>query len=258
MLDFGVAVAWWNESQRDQFLSAWGIRDLPDWLFLQQDTEREGGARTKNKAVRRAVDAGAEVIICLDDDCFPCEPGQTLEEFAHLHIEALKPQPVRMFEVVTDPPSRGTPYEELDIIMPVAASMGFWTEIGDYDAPRQLAFGAHHPMTFSQKTVYGRYFPFGAMNYAFRPDSWEPWFYLVAEAGRFDDIWMGWLWQREAYRRGHCFNLAGPVVRHSRQSNVWQNLRGEAEHLEENETLWKRIATHEPCDYNTLRGLLPC
>ena len=41
---------------------------------------------------------------------------------------------------------------------------------------------------------------------------------------------------------GHlCFSLAGPLVRHSRQSNVWQNLRDEAENLERNETIWQAI-----------------
>jgi hypothetical protein len=47
-------------------------------------------------------------------------------------------------------------------------------------------------------------------------------------------------------------------VRHSRQSNVWKNLRDEAVHLEANETLWREIARSRAEDYATLRKLLPC
>lgn len=141
--------------------------------------------------------------------------------------------------------------------MPVAASMGFWTEIGDYCAPRQLTFGATHPMEFRQTTVFARYFPLCGMNFAFRPAGWDPWYYHVENVGRFDDIWMGWLWQHEAYRRGYCFNLNGPLVRHSRQSNVWKNLRDETLHLEESETLWKQIAVSRADSYEKLSSLLP-
>ena len=256
MSEFGIGVAWHNEEQRAMFLRAWGIETVPAWLHLQQDANREGGAKTKNKALKHAIESGAEVVISMDDDCYPATPGQTLEEFARLHIEALKPQPVRMFEAVTDPPSRGTPYDTLDIVMPVAASMGFWTEIGDYCGVRQLAFNAA-PMTFKRETVFQRYFPLCAMNYAFRAAEWEPWCYLVENVGRFDDIWMGWMWQHEAYRRGQCFNLNGPLIRHARQSNVWKNLTNEVIHLEANETLWRKIATGPATTYEALRAMLP-
>jgi hypothetical protein len=94
------------------------------------------------------------------------------------------------------------------------------------------------------------------MNLAFRPKDWLPWCRFI-DVARFDDIWMGWLWQREAYRRGYCFNLASPFVRHARQSNVWRNLVQEAVYLEQSETLWRNIALHQVGDYQSLRALLP-
>jgi hypothetical protein len=174
-----------------------------------------------------------------------------------LHTHNLNHQAeVNLFRCVTKPISRGTPYHERRVLMPVAASMGFWTEIGDYDAPGQLVHGARTPMEFFTAPVWGKYFPLCGMNLAFRPKDWLPWCEFI-DVPRFDDIWMGWLWQKEAYRRGHCFALNGPLVRHSRQSNVWQNLRDEAVHLERNETLWRDIATNPATDYETLRKLLP-
>jgi len=162
---------------------------------------------------------------------------------------------VTLFEVVTDPPSRGTPYSELTVNLPVAASMGFWTEIGDYCAVRQLAFDGA-PMTFKREPIFWRYFPLCGMNLAFRPADWMPWCRFI-DVPRYDDIWMGWLWQRKAYESGYCFNLNGPLVHHSRKSNVWSNLEHEALYLKENETLWREIHEHESSDYDMLRSLLP-
>lgn len=262
-----IVVPWHNPEQVKRWRIEWGIDNhLPAFVILQQDTAGEGCARTKNKGVREAISRGADVVVVLDDDCFPAEGGpQYLGDLAAAHIKALEPVPMALFKPVTNPPSRGTPYE-LPGTMPVAASMGFWTEVGDYDACAQLVRGARTPMTFDQDPIYGRYFPLCGMNIAFRPNDWviedghpagaRYWWEFI-NVPRFDDIWMGWLWQREAYRRGYCFNLNGPIVRHSRQSNVWQNLRDEAKYLERNETLWRDIATHPQGDYESLRKLLP-
>ena len=255
-----VVVPWVTEKEIEAFLDQWSIDAAADWLVLQHDEKREGCGVTKNKGVARAVKLGAEIVVVLDSDCYPRDvgnvPGLNLPRFVDAHCVALEPQKVELFEAVTTPASRGTPYGERTIMMPVAASMGFWVQVGDYCAVRQLAHqGAL--MTFKRKTMFGRYFPLCGMNLAFKPKEWMPWCSFI-DVPRFDDIWMGWLWQREAYRRGFCFNLAGPLVRHARQSNVWKNLQQESVYLEANETLWGDIATHEAEDYETLKGLLPC
>lgn len=254
MSDFAVVVPYVNRAQLDLFLDAWGVPDpAPPWLVLEPDESRSGCAATKNRGIARAADAGADVVVVLDDDCFPGECA-TLEHHAAAHAAALEDQPVAMFAVVTDPPSRGTPYRERTLTMPVAASMGFWTEIGDYCAVRQLV--DDRPMAFRRGPVYGRYFPLSGMNLAFRPREWMPWCTFV-DVPRFDDIWMGWLWQRAAYDRGACFNLDGPSVRHVRQSDVWRNLEVEARHLRASETLWRDIAISPDGSYEALAALLP-
>ena len=265
-----VVVPWHNEEQIAKFLDAWAlpISEMAspslDWLVLQRDLDKEGCAVTKNKGVRAAMERGADIVVILDDDCFPemhqiplgVPASELLPRFAKRHADCLQPQPVTMYLPVTDPPSRGTPFRERTVKLPVAASMGFWTDVGDYDAPSQLVHGATKPMEFRREPQMLHYFSLCGMNLAFRPKDWLPWCEFI-DVPRFDDIWMGWLWQREAYRRGYCFNLNGPLVRHSRQSNVWKNLEHEARWLETSETLWRKIATHQPGDYATLRGLLP-
>lgn len=253
-----VVVPWCDRRQIELFCQAWGVEYSnlrPEWLVLQHDVARRGCAVTKNAGVLEAVNRGYETVVVLDDDCYPAEPHQTLSDLAAAHVRALRPQPVELFAAVTDPPSRGTPYGDRTMLMPVAASMGFWSQVGDYCAVRQLAFrGAE--MRFNHEAVFGRYFPLCGMNLAFRPGDWEPWCRFV-DVPRFDDIWMGWLWQKEAYRRQHCFSLAGPTVRHSRQSDPWRNLEVEVRHLKANETLWKAIAAAPSGEYATLRALLP-
>ena len=236
-----VVVPWHNSEQLGKFMDAWNVNESSPQFVFQQDRSRAGCAKTKNAGVAKAIEGGAEIIIVLDDDCFP--QWSALYDINALiaeHVAALQPQPVRMFETVTTPASRGTPYFNRTIKMPVAASMGFWVGIGDYDAPGQLVHGATKPMKFKQRSIHGRYFPLCGMNLAFRAEEW-PWCKFI-DVPRFDDIWQGFLWQRKAYAEGKCFNLNGPLVRHSRQSNVWQNLRDEAQNLERNETIWETIA----------------
>ena len=261
--EFKIVTPWHREDELEGFLKAWGIgdgEDMPDFLILQHDKDKEGCAITKNRGIARAMvqaETNDPVIIVLDGDCYPSAEAPTLESLAVQHIAALDPQPVVMFEAVTHPPSRGTPYTEegLTMMMPVAASMGFWEGVPDHCAVRQLATRCA-PMKFRRDAMHGRYFPLCGMNLAFRPSVWTPWSDFI-HVDRFDDIWQGWLWQREAYRRGFCFNLNAPTVIHARMSDVWANLRTEAMYLECNETLWRKIAEHDSNDYERLRALLP-
>lgn len=237
-----VIVPWHDEKQLERWKIEWEYcpERHRDRVIFVQDACKQGCARTKNEGIQAAIAAGAEIAIVIDDDCFPVEADLfPLENLIHGHLRALEPQMVTMFSVVTAPPSRGTPYFDRAILMPVAASMGFWTEVGDYDAPSQLAYGATHPMQFVRDPVYGRYFPLCGMNLAFRT-AWWPWCQFV-DVPRFDDIWQGFMWQKEAYAEGFCFNLGGPLVRHSRQSNVWRNLEQETPNLERNEKMWKSV-----------------
>lgn len=252
-----VVTPWHNEEQKQAFLKAWGESDADSksYLIMQHDANKEGCAVTKNKGIAKAVEQGANIVVVLDDDCFPTDSVPSLWSLMAQHCDALEPQSVYRYATITDPPSRGTPFNNLTVKYPVAASMGFWTQIGDYCGVRQLAFDCEE-MEHRKIPIMGNYFSLSGMNLAFRPKLWGKWATFV-DVPRFDDIWMGWMWQREAYRRGYCFNLDAPVVRHARQSNVWKNLRLEAKYLEQSETLWQQIAESESGAYEDLCKLLP-
>jgi hypothetical protein len=223
---------------------------------LEQDIDGKGCAVTKNRGIQRAMDAGADVVVVLDSDCFPSKEVQTLEELMKAHLNALKPQRLPVFEVTTNPPARGVPYFNRTIEIPVAASVGFWEHIPDRDAARQLIEGATAPMEYQRRVVYGRPTMLCGMNIAFNPNLWMPWCSFI-DIPRMDDVFMSWLWCKEASRRNYCFNLNGPLIRHSRQSNLFASLIEEAEWLGFNETIWLDIWMHESTDYKTLRALIP-
>jgi len=250
-----VVIPWHNKNQFDKFRDAWQVSQDCELVVFQQDENKSGCAATKNKGIQNAIERGADIVIVLDDDCFPTDQTPTLETLIEKHNEALKPVQVKRFQSVTQPESRGTPFDCHTIEMPVAASMGFWENIGDYCAVRQLAFKTE-PMEHRHQSIYGNYFALSGMNIAFRPKNWMPYCQFI-DIPRFDDIWMGWLWQKEAYRRGYCFNLGEPTVYHSRQSNVWENLKHEAKYMKENETLWREIELKNTSDYYELLKLLP-
>ena len=104
-----VVVPWHRREQLEKFLEAWEVMSTPDWLVLQHDAHREGSGATKNKGIAHAMRKGAEIVIVLDDDCFPTSEANTLSQLVEKHVKALEPRPVRMFDTVTEPPSRGTP-----------------------------------------------------------------------------------------------------------------------------------------------------
>ena len=249
-----IVTPWHNPIQRDQFLKAWRIEASDPRLILQQDEHRAGCAATKNAGIKKAIERGARTIIVLDDDCYPSDEAPHLSDLMEAHLEELEPQGVEMFSAVTEPQSRGTPYYDRKLTLPVACSMGFWDGVPDFDAPSQLA-GAPGSIRFRRRAIYGRYFALSGMNIAFHA-TWWPWCQFI-EVPRFDDIWMGLLWQKHAYARGYCFSTNGPTVRHARQSNVWSNLREEVEWMEANETVWRKIHECPASDYHGLRSVLP-
>lgn len=243
---------WHKKEVKEEFMEEWELKSIPQWLLLEQDVDGIGCARMKNKLINKAFKMGAEVIGVIDSDCHPCCGAMNLQDWIEAHIKALEDQPVEMFEAITNPQSRGTPYYNRSVTMPVAASIGFWLGAPDWDAPSQLVRGDEE-MTFTyQKTIFGKYFPFCGMNFAFKKE-WIECARLI-DVERMDDIWMGFIWQKIAYEKGYCFNLNGQMVYHSRQSNVWHNLKVEAEHLKTNETLWQKVhQAPRGLSYNSLK-----
>jgi hypothetical protein len=249
-----LVVAWHSPEQIEKFREAWNVGEDDERIIFVWDEYKDGCAITKNRGIKKAIELGAETVVILDDDCFPID-GMSIGSFLTRHEKCLDEEiQIEFIKNVTYPQSRGTPYLNREIKMPVAACMGFWQNIGDYDAIGQLAFGPRTPMRFSKEPIYGKYFPLCGMNLSFKT-KWWPWCQFIPVA-RFDDIWQGWFWQKMAYQTFSCFRLDGPEVAHSRQSNVWKNLQEEIVNIETNEFLWERIARQKFLDNDYCNLLL--
>jgi reversibly glycosylated polypeptide/UDP-arabinopyranose mutase len=215
------------------------------------EIDRELGPRAwviprQNAAIRnfgywKAWQSGADVIVTIDDDCYPGS-----RPFLATHLANLERRVTLGWQPVCGFYTRGFPYGIRDA-HPVVVSHGLWEGIPDLDAPTQLLHGdlrLERPET-SQVVPRGSYFPMSGMNLAFRAE-FAPamWFPLMGRGwpfDRFDDIWAGVLAKRVADHLGLAMVSGLPTVDHRRASNVFANLKKEAAGIEANETFWRAV-----------------
>lgn len=192
----------------------------------------------------KAAQLGSDVIITLDDDCFPIEPG-----FVARHVKAVLGDASEDAWVSTGTGiiPRGVPYQGRNRERPVGINHGLWTNVADYDAITQLTLGrtggAFEPI---QQTIpVGKYFPMCGMNLAWRAELTPAMYFLLMGRDwpfdRFGDIWCGMLAKKICDHVGFAVASGNPMIEHRRASNVWANLQKEAPGLPVNETLWSAI-----------------
>lgn len=192
------------------------------------------------KASQRKVD----LIVSLDDDCYPVERGFISKHWQRLTEVADSPA---WTSTVLGGTPRGLPYFEKARTAECVLNHGLWTNIPDYDAITQI-YRARQPFQISplQKVIpRGRYFPMCGMNLAFKPVIAPIMYFLLMGRDwpydRFGDIWCGIIAKRICDHLGYAVCSGDPVIDHQRASNVWQNLRKEVPGYEINEVLWKRV-----------------
>ncbi len=185
-----------------------------------------------------------DMIVTLDDDCYPTTPGG--RGFLAKHWEKLQGSGDENAwqETGEGVVTRGVPYFAQRRKWPVALNHGMWNRVPDYDAPTQLLEARFpHTFTFRDQTIpAGRYFPMCGMNVALRPEVVPAFYFLLMGRDhafdRFGDIWAGVMVKKICDHLGFAVTSGDPAVDHQRASNVWANLRKEAPGLELNETLW--------------------
>lgn len=216
-----------------------------EWIFSRQN------AGIRSYGFWKAYSLGADIIITLDDDCYPVDKDFVEQHIANLSCGApekwINTYPHRDFLF-----TRGIPYRIRDKY-PVVVSHGLWTNKIDLDAKTQLKIGdinmPSYPsmIQFIPKNVY---FPMCSMNLAFRreltalmyfplmgfdPDG-KPWGY-----DRFDDIWAGIFAKKICDHLGLAVVNGSPFVEHRKASDPHKNLVKEKAGLATNETLWTLV-----------------
>ncbi len=215
-------------------------RELGEWSWIiprRTDCVRSFG-------YLRAMQLGCDVIITLDDDCFPIAEG-----FIDRHVQNLF-EPSRQEAWVSTGSGvtpRGVPYLARARTQKVGISHGLWTNVPDYDACTQLvvARGTAKFQPIHQTIPSGSYYPMCGMNLAWRAELTPAMYFLLMGRDwpfdRFGDIWCGILSKKICDHLGYGVISGDPMIEHRRASNVWTNLQKETPGLPVNETLWSAV-----------------
>jgi len=234
-------------------------RDLGDdaWIISRRDS----GVRAFG--FLRAVAAGADVVVTLDDDCLP-SGNAARAAFCATH-RANMDAPPSWISSVPGLRVRGLPYGNGRRRTPPRAvvNMGLWSGSADLDALQTLlgspATHGFEPVVQTQIVSRHHYVPFCGMNVAFRADALPAMYFpRMGEGspyGRFDDIWCGVVMQRVFAHLDWIWTVGTPVVVHTRASDPLVNLQKEAPGLAAHERFWK-IIDAAPLRAATLAGSL--
>jgi reversibly glycosylated polypeptide / UDP-arabinopyranose mutase len=206
----------------------------------------------RNYGFLKAYQMGADIIISIDDDCYPV-PGHDLVK---LHVQNLSLKTPKNW-TNTNPDARhmytrGMPYLNREE-QPVMLSHGLWTNVLDHDGPthlRHINFRAEFAEHFLQIIPTGAYFPMCSMNFAFRREITPlMYFPLMGEDNkgnkwgydRFDDIWAGIFAKKIMDHLGYGVVNGAPFVEHRKASDPFKNLQKEAMGIEMNEEVWEMV-----------------
>ncbi len=230
--------------------------------FCWQDINKDLGKNSwiisrKNAGIRgygfwKAYQMGADVIVTLDDDCYPAE-----DNFIEKHLDNLNFKKAEgWFPVYPDPNwmcTRGFPYSVRNKL-PAMVSHGLWSGALDLDAkvevklPKLLNKGVYPPIR--QVIPSGYFYPMSSMNLAFKNEVTPLMFFPMMgldpqgnswEYNRYDDIWAGIFSKRILDHLGMSVVNGSPFVEHRKASKPVSNLKKESAGMKVNELLWKRV-----------------
>lgn len=237
----------WADLERDLGADAWII------------SRRDSGVRAFG--FLHAVALGADVVLTLDDDCFPATPAARTA-FCTTHIGNLDAPPC-WASSVPGVRVRGLPYGDgRGTRTPRSiVNMGLWTGTADLDSVQTL-LGSPFVREFApsvQTQIVSRhhYLPFCGMNVAFRAEALPAMYFPRMGDGspyrRFDDIWCGLVMQRVFAHLDWVWTVGTPTVVHTRLSDPLVNLEKEAPGISAHEDYW-RVVDAAPLAATTLAG----
>jgi hypothetical protein len=200
----------------------------------------------------KAYQAGADVIITIDDDCYP-----TNDNFVQEHLDNLDfKNATKWINTYPNPTwiyTRGFPYKIRNKGR-VCLSHGLWSGALDLDGlvesklPKLLNEKKYPPIR--QIIPQGYYYPMCSMNMAFNRDVAPLMFFpMMGENpqgkewpyNRFDDIWAG-IFSKKIMDHLQLGVINGsPFVNHRKASKPKDNHLKELSGMNINEVLWKRV-----------------
>lgn len=213
-------------------------------------SRRNAGIR--NYGFLKAYKMGADVIITLDDDCYPVEPDFVKKHLFNLHQKS----PDQWFPSYPNPKwmyTRGFPYDDRNRF-PAMVSHGLWSGALDLDAkteiklPKLLSEKKYPPIT--QFIPKGYFYPMCSMNLAFRKELAPIMFFPMMGFNpegkswgydRYDDIWAGIFSKKIMDHLNLSVVNGSPFINHQKASKIVHNHQKETNGMKTNEVLWKAV-----------------
>ena len=206
----------------------------------------------RNYGFLLAAQEKPDLIVTLDDDCYPSESQGTPEQnFVEAHWARLD-TPGTDLPVLDTMFSAGVPvrprgYPKVAAEIRTVVNHGLWNGVPDLDGETQLRNEGMR-VTFPPHSIQvppGTLFPMCGMNLGFRPEALPLVYYLPMGQGqpyhRFADIWCGSILKKVCDHLLWSVRSGTPFVFHSRASNAARNAELESHGLAENDRLWRVV-----------------
>lgn len=229
--------------------------------FAWEEIDKELGKKSwiisrKNSGIRnfgflKAYQLGADIIITIDDDCYPIPGSSFIQQYLeNLSLYAPKDwfpaYPHRKYFY-----TRGIPYK-VRKAYEVVVSHGLWSNILDFDAPTHLAnYGLRVPETFEFIEFIPRnYFYPMSTNFAFKRKITPTMYFPLMGSDnkgkqwgydRYDDIWAGIFSKKIIDHLNFSVVNGSPFVNHTHLSDVIANLGKEVRGIKVNENLYELV-----------------
>ncbi len=248
---------------------------FPIFHYSWEDIEKDLGkdswiiprrtSAIKSYGFWKAYQMKSDMIIALDDDCYPLEnyiKNFNKNNFIKSHYDALFKNSYQEIKWVStirlkgNIRPRGLPYKQVEDIIDsnkIILNHGLWANIPDFDAITQLKFKKFPKIEnyFIQQIIpVGKYFPMCGMNLAWKRELTPAMYFMLMGkdknekswgVDRFDDIWAGIFVKKICDHLGYRITSGYPVIWHDRASDPYKNLEKERKGIKINEYLWKYI-----------------
>lgn len=232
----------------NEYLDHYTWEDIDDDLGEHSWIIPRRTSAIKSYGIWKASQVKPDMIVCLDDDCYPQYKGR---RFLQTHYEKLiSDQSVPAWiSTVDGVKPRGLPYRRTDRQVIPVLNHGLWTQNPDIDAITELSLPEDETLDWieypNRCIPRYSYFPMCGMNIAFAPKL-APLMYFGLMGkdwpyDRFDDIWCGIFMKKICDHLGWWVSSGLPLVRHSKASDVWKNLEKERSGMLVNEKLWELV-----------------
>ncbi|OGM12639.1 hypothetical protein A2V80_01695 [Candidatus Woesebacteria bacterium RBG_16_39_8b] len=213
-------------------------KDLKDasWIVPRRT------AAIRSYGFYKAYQLKPDIVITLDDDCYPLD-----KDFVEKHNYYLSQSAATRWtqHAQSHLKMRGFPINLKR--RPCVLNLGLWANVPDLDGVTQKANSdvRLESQSFNFSLALGQYAPISSMNIAFKPQIIPAFYFLLMgtswEFDRFDDIWGGIIIKKIIDHLGFSISGGEPFVWHDKASNPEVNIKKEATGLKVNEYFWQAV-----------------